>query len=148
MKRRRRWRRSWRKRASEISLAFLEFHRAFFVVVDGPVFTFGPAERNHFFDDLRQRVGIGTDGWRAGNASEGAHAALEALRFLSPQELRGMVDDHNGTVAKNHIAFLRKIERHDGNLFHVDVKPDVQLGPVGERKHANAFAFVKAAVEY
>src|SRR5260370_6525666 len=120
MRRRRFWRRFSRKSSSEISLAFLEFHGAFFVVVDGPVFTFGPAERNHFFDDLRQRVGIGTDGSRAGNASEGTHAALEALRFLSRQELPGMVDHLNGSVGKTHIAFLRKVERPGGSLFHVD----------------------------
>jgi len=92
------------------SLALLEFHGAFFVVVDSAVFAFGAAEGHHFLDDLGYGVGIGTDRSRAGNATERSHPAFQTQRFLSRQKLRGMVDHHNGSVAKNHIAFLGEIK--------------------------------------
>ena len=43
-------------------------------------------------------------------------------------------------------AFFREIERHDGNIFRVDVEPDVHFRPIRERENANAFALVMAAV--
>ena len=66
----------------EIALPLLDLHRAFFVVIDGAVFAFGSAERNHLLDDFRQRVGLGANGAGARNATERAHAALHQPRFL------------------------------------------------------------------
>ena len=40
-----------------------------------------------------------------------------------------------------------EVERDDGNLFEMDVVPDVELGPVGEREDADALAGADAAVE-
>src|SRR5260370_2312294 len=120
---------------------------AFVIVVDGGVFVWGAAERKHFFDDLRQGGGIGAGGSRTGNGAERTHGALQALRFFSRQERGGVIDHDNGAAAENHIAFLGEVKRHDGNIFRVDVEPDVEFGPVGKRKYANAFAFVETGVE-
>src|SRR6266850_1801753 len=109
------------KRSSEVSLPFFEFHGAFFIVVDRAILTLGAAERNHLFDDLWQSIRLGADGPRAGNATERPHTALQSLCFFSRQELRGIVDDHNGAVSQNDFAFPREIERHNRNLFHVNV---------------------------
>ncbi len=67
-------------RTSEVALAFLHFHAAFFVVVDGAVFAFGAAEGDELFDDLGEGVGFGAHGAGAGGAAEGAHADLHHLR--------------------------------------------------------------------
>ena len=42
---------------------------------------------------------------------------------------------------------LREIERHHRNVLDVDVVPDVELGPVRERKHADALPWRDAAVQ-
>src|SRR2546427_7000612 len=76
-----------RKRSSEVSLPFFEFHGAFFIVVNRAILALGAAERNHLFNDLWQSVRLGADGSRAGNATERPHAALQCLRFFSRQEL-------------------------------------------------------------
>jgi len=39
--------------ASEVSFPLLNFHRSFFVVINGAVLAFRPAEGNHLFDNLR-----------------------------------------------------------------------------------------------
>ena len=51
------------------------------------------------------------------------------------------------SAADEHLARLGEVERDDGNFFEMDVVPDVELGPVGEREDANAFAGADAAVE-
>ncbi len=58
-----------------------------------------------------------------------------------------MIDHHDRLIAKNDVAFLREIQRHDRNLLHVDIEPNVELRPIGNREHANAFPFVEAGVE-
>src|SRR5260370_1152664 len=88
-----------RKRSLEIAFPLFEFHGALFVVVDGAIFAFGAAERNHFLDDLRHGVSIGTDRARAGNATERPHATLQLLCFLPRQELPRVIDHDNETAA-------------------------------------------------
>ena len=41
---------------------------------------------------------------------------------------------------------LGEIQRHDRNVFLVDVVPDVQFGPVRQRKYADALALIQPAV--
>ncbi len=43
-------------------------------------------------------------------------------------------------------ARLGEVERDDGDLFRVEVEPDVELGPVGEREDADGLAFAEAGV--
>src|SRR6202171_5472856 len=57
-----------------------------------------------------------------------------------------VIDHDQGPAAANHRARRREIERDNGDLFLMDVEPNVELGPVRERKHADAFAFPLAAV--
>jgi len=58
-----------------------------------------------------------------------------------------MIDHHNGTVAEDHVAFLGEIKGHDGDIFGMDIEPDVEFGPIGKGEHTNAFAFVETGVE-
>ena len=83
----------------------------------------------------------------AGHAAERAHAALHHLRlFAGQQPRRRPASSRIGFAAHHGFALFREIERHDGNFFGVNVEPDVQLRPIRERKHADAFALVMAAV--
>ena len=50
-------------------------------------------------------------------------------------------------AAHDDLARLREVQRHDGDVLFVDVLPDVDFGPVRERKHADALARPDAAVE-
>ena len=61
----------------------------------------------------------------------------------------GMVVLHRDerAAAHQHGPLLGEIQRHDGDVLQVDVLPDVELGPVRERKHAHALARVDAGVE-
>ena len=58
-----------------------------------------------------------------------------------------MLERNQRTASHHHRTRLRKIHGHDRDIFQVDVLPDVQLGPVRERKHTDAFVLVHAAVE-
>ena len=70
-----------------------------------------------------------------------------ALRLLARQQVPFVVDHDDRAAANHHVALLREIQRHDRNVFQVDVEPHVRFGPVRQRKHANAFALVDARIE-
>ena len=50
-------------------------------------------------------------------------------------------------AAHDDLALLGEVERHDRNVLDVDVLPDVDLGPVRQRKDADALAGPDAAVQ-
>ncbi len=58
-----------------------------------------------------------------------------------------VMNQNNGSAADHGAPLPGEIKRHDGNFLHVDVKPDVELGPIRERKYANAFPLVDPGVE-
>src|SRR5882757_1485838 len=49
-------------------------------------------------------------------------------------------------MAYQHPPLFCEIERNYRNFFQVDVMPDVQFGPVGERKYADALPWIDAGV--
>ena len=59
----------------------------------------------------------------------------------------GLFERDERVVADEHCAGLGEVKRNDGDLFEMDVVPDVELGPVGEREDADAFAGPDAAVK-
>ena len=58
-----------------------------------------------------------------------------------------VMNQNDGSAADDRAALPSEIKRHDGNFLHVNVKPDIELGPIRERKNANAFALVDAGVK-
>src|SRR6185369_16438963 len=55
-------------------------------------------------------------------------------------ELQTVVVHHDQhAVTLHHRTYGGVVERHDRNLFQVDVLPDIQLGPVGEREDTDTF---------
>src|SRR5687768_16229114 len=132
----------------EVSLTLLQLHRAVLIVIDDAQLALGLPSGNQLLDDLRNGIGIGPDGAGARRAAERSHAALDDLRLLAGHrdDKRLFLDDQR-VAPDDDLAFLREIERHDGDLFHVDVLPHVELGPVREREDADAFARPKLRVE-
>ncbi|MCG3778733.1 MAG: hypothetical protein JW388_1458 [Nitrospira sp.] len=69
------------------------------------------------------------------------------MHFLSVSQHEAVVilqDQHS--IALNDRARLREIQRHDRQLVTVDVEPDIQFGPVRQRKDSNALPFVEPRV--
>ena len=69
------------------------------------------------------------------------------LDLFAGQQFQPLVfgKDHH-TVAFDIGALGGVIERHQRNVFRLDVTPDVHFGPVGEREGAHAFALADHAV--
>src|SRR4029077_12006743 len=63
-----------------------------------------------------------------------------------PEAESVVIDHENETVAFNGGPRRREIQRHDFDAFEMDVLPNIEFGPVGNRKHANAFALRFARV--
>ena len=101
----------------------------------------GVLRGDQLLDDLRHRVGVRTDGAGARRAAERAHAAHHQLRLLAGQQRHErLLERDQRLAAHDHLALLGEVERHDRDVLDVDVAPDVDLGPVRERKHADALA--------
>jgi hypothetical protein len=130
----------------EVALAFLDLHGAFLVVVDGAVGALGGAEGEEFGDDFGEGVGVGADGSGAGAAAEGAEAGFDHLGLLATARDEGLFRGQEGIAAEVHGALFGEVEIDDGDVFFVDVLPDVHLGPVGEGEDADGLAGVDAAV--
>ena len=116
-------------------------------MVDDAVGAFGIADGHELLDDLGHCVGFGADGAGAGAAAERAEAAGDPLLFSGKALNEGLFERDEGVVANEHFSWLGEVERDDGNFFEMDVVPDIELGPVGEREDADAFAGADAAVE-
>ena len=87
---------------------------------------------------------------RAGQriAAERAKAHAHHPRRLAGRQRQAIVIDHDQhAVALDHRALLGEIERHDRDIFGPDVFPDVELGPIGQRKHPHRFAGLDAGIE-
>ena len=103
---------------------------------------------DQLLDDLRHGVGVRADGAGARRAAERSHAALHQLRLLARQQRHERLLEHDQRVAADDdLALLGEVERHDRDVLDVDVLPDVDLGPVREREHADALARPDAAVQ-
>src|SRR5580693_2392168 len=80
-------------------------------------------------------------------ATERAESDGPDIWLLAWFEGETVVIDHDqGPAAANHRARLREIERDHGDALLMEVDPNVELGPVRERKHADALAFPFAPV--
>jgi hypothetical protein len=130
----------------EITFAFFDFHRAFGVVIDYSIFTLGFTGQEQFLDDLFDSGRGGAHGSGAVGAAEGSHAAHHHLGLFERRERWIVLERDETFTSHDDFAFFREIERNDGYVFERNVLPDVELGPVGERKYANGLAFIYTRV--
>ena len=116
-------------------------------MVDRAALTLGGGGQEHFLNDLGKRGGGALDGTRQRVAPKRAEADGAHFRGFVWLEREAFVIDHqNETVALHCRAQGREIERDDLDAFEMDVLPDVELGPVRDREHADAFALGLAGV--
>ncbi len=116
-------------------------------MVDQAALALRMAGQQHLLNDLRQ--GGGRRAHRPGQriATQGAEPHALQLRRLARLQRHPLVIDHEqGAIPLDHRPLRRQIQRHDGDVFQVDVLPDVQFGPVGQREHPDALALVDPAV--
>src|SRR5690606_23335809 len=132
---------------SEVTLALLGLHRALFVEVDQPALPLAVTREQHFPNDFRQRARARAQRAAQRVAAERAEAhELHARPFAGEQPHALVVHHDQRALALHHRALVREVERHDRDLFQVDVEPDVELGPIGEREGADALALGDLAV--
>src|SRR5258708_6289973 len=134
-------------RSSEIPLLFLAFHRGRSVMINDAPAALGETALQGLANDLGDGRGTALD--RAGQriAAQRPESDRSDLWALAWFERETVVIDHDKRpAAANHRARLREIERDNGDSLLMEVNPDVDLGPVRERKHADALAFPFAPV--
>jgi hypothetical protein len=84
---------------------------------------------------------------RSAGSSPACGSGLSLLRRFARAQRHALVIDHDQrAVALDDRALGREVQRHDRDVFEMDVLPDVELGPVGEREDADALALVLARV--
>src|SRR5438445_3874243 len=128
-----------RRHASEIALDFFLFHRRAGVMVDQAALALGRGREQHLADDRGQRVGARFDRARQRIAAELAKAHMTLLRRFAFATWTTPVGAHGRrAVAPHNQALGSEIQPHDRNPFEVDVPPDIELGPVPQREHAEA----------
>src|SRR5690606_4996177 len=131
----------------EISFFLFLFHRATLVVVDNTALAFASFGKQHLLNDFWQGGGARLDGAGKRVTTEGAEANLLHDRAIALFFGHAPVVDHNQrAIDIDNRSHRRFIQRHDGDVFQVNVLPDVELSPVGKRENANALPFVDLAV--
>ena len=116
-------------------------------MVDDSPLALGPGGQQHLLDDLGQRGGRRLHCTRKRVAAEGTKTYRPHLRLFPVGEPEAIVIDHDeGPIAFHNRPYLGPVEGHDVDAFQVDVLPDVQLGPVANRKHSDALTPVDPAV--
>src|ERR1700693_1821544 len=116
------------------------------MINDAPA-ALGETALHRLANDLGDGRGAALD--RAGQriAAERPESDRSDLWSLPWFEGETIVVDHDERpAAANHRARLREIERDHGDSLLMEVDPDVELGPVRERKHADALGFPFAPV--
>ena len=97
------------------------------------------AGQQHLLDDLGQgvRCRFHCAGERV--APQGAESDRFVLHLLTRFELKALVVHHDQhAVPFHHRPDSGIVKRHDRDPLQVDVLPDVQLGPVGQREDPDA----------
>src|SRR6202166_5059538 len=98
-------------------------------------------------DDLRDGRSAALERASQRIATERAESDGPDIWLLTGFERETVVIDHDqGPAAANHRARRREIERDHRDSLLMEVDPDVELGPVRERKDADALAFPFAPI--
>ncbi len=88
------------------------------------------------FDGARQRIAA-----KRAEPHQPHLAAFSPARSFMRSSSTMMSAPSRSTTGRS----CREIKRHDRDVLHHDVLPDVELGPVRQRKHADGFALVRCA---
>jgi len=116
-------------------------------MIDDAALALGALGEQHLLNDLRQGVRLALDGAGERITTERTEAHALQHRLLTRLERHAIVVDHdqNPTAFDDRPEF-GEIERHDGDLFRGDIFPNVELGPIRQRKDPHRLALRKARV--
>src|SRR5919202_1978991 len=115
-------------------------------VVGARLAALGDLRRGDLGDDgveLRRRRG---DSARAAHVADGPVAHARRERLLAVDELDVGRERVEHPVAAEHLALVREVDRRDLEALLLDVLPDVELGPVRQREHADVLSLADAPV--
>src|SRR5882762_6591399 len=116
-------------------------------MVDNPALTLRAATLQHLLKDRGERVGFTLDGAGEGIAPEGAESHLLEEWLLPGLKGHARIVHHDErAVALHHEARSSQVQGYDGDVFQPDVLPDIEFGPVGERKHPQALTGSLASI--
>ena len=119
----------------EVAVFLFVFHRAFAVVVDDTILSLGIIGHQHLADDFGHGGGFRFHGPGKGVTAQGAEThAAHFGGFIGPQREALVIDTDQGAIALNHRPFGGEVEVGHGDLFQVDILPDVELSPIGKGK--------------
>src|SRR5215210_2119701 len=115
-------------------------------VVGAGLAALGDAGRGDLLHDRLERRRARGDGARAAHVADRAVAdpLVERLVALEPLDPLRVGQQH--PVAAEHQALVREVDRGHLEPLAADVLPDVELGPVREREHAQVLARADARV--
>src|ERR1700683_3660447 len=116
-------------------------------MVNHATLTLGARGQQHLLDDLRQGGGLALDGTSQGIAAQGSESHAEHLRSLTRLQGHATVIDHDERASASHDRSLGgEVERDDRYSLQSNVLPHIQLGPIRQRKDAEAFALALGGV--
>src|ERR1700730_7707128 len=108
-------------------------------MVDDAPLSLGTSTEEYLCEHCGERVRLALDGAGEGIAAEGAEAHFLDGRLIAGLKGHARIVHHDErAVALNHGARGGQVQGYDGDVFQPDVLPDIQLGPVRERKHPKA----------
>src|SRR5215472_2780243 len=116
-------------------------------MVDDAVLTLRALDQHHLLDNLWNRYGMRPNSSGARTAAQRSHTAEDHLGLFAGEQRDVLLHWNQRRTADHHWTGLGEVERNDRDVLQVDVLPDVEFRPVGERKNADAFAFVDPSVE-
>src|SRR5581483_6026426 len=118
------------------------------IAVDQPALPFRDAGFLHLCHDVFNRLRVRFDGAGQWIAAERAEAhAFEFGRFAWLKWKAVVIDHDQGIAASHHRPLFCEIKRHDRNFLVLDISPDIELGPVRQRKYADGLTLADAGVE-
>ena len=98
----------------------------FALLVDGAALAFGGGGEQHFLNDFGQGRRLAVRGTGQRVAAQRAEADVFDARFLAIGDAHPVVIDHDGhAVIIHHGAWRGIIQRHDRDVFQMDVLPDI-----------------------
>ena len=112
-------------------------------MIDQPALPLRRRRQQHLLDNLWQRSGFGLDCAGQRIAAEGPESNhLHFRHFIGFQGKSVIIDQYLDAISIDDWAFGGKIEWHNGNLFKVNVLPDVQFSPIGQGEYPDLLSHV------
>src|SRR5947207_11799037 len=132
---------------SEVALSLAILHcRLGHAIVSARLPALGHLRGGDLGDDLAERAGRRFHRARAAHVADRAVANARAEGLLSIHQLHERADRVEHAVAREDFALVSEVDRWHLKLLLGDVLPHVELGPVGDRKHARVLAPADASV--